>query len=515
MMSPPKEEPMTMTEPEAAAAEPIAEQPEVLPAKVEPGTHVEPGVRNAIDAAVEGALAMPGVPGRDEFLALAAQARMLSLSGGAPKLVREDPYLAFHIVLIGRDLGISPSAAIELIDPIPGSGGQGPRLSLSPQLLNGQIRRLGLGSIAKVLNTERECVAVALAPGGAVDWRCKRTWPDHVDDCSCRGILGESEFTWEDARMAGLVGTNCQPGEHRGTKAGRGDGGCGCNQGYRTYPKRMLWWRASGFAADDFFPEAGLGLYTAEELGALVDADGRPIDVTNVELPPGYEVATPPPPEVADADEVWALQERIAALPDDAKITLRQRWEERIKTDRGIVPAWALSASQLNLANALLRGAEAGAKAAKVDPRWDPDVALAATRAHVAEVVAGVFALGGAGWPEAPQDGPGAPEPGGGGESPQDAAGDATAAPTAPPAPAHAGPGWANEPTEEDIATATDAEVDAAIEAVKALDARHVDKELTRLRMHSEGPINDRRQRLTRGLVREAIANRGSSEQAT
>ncbi len=498
---------MTMTTDPAPVAEPQVEQPEVLPAKVEPGQHVEPAVRSAIDAAVEGALAMPGVPGRDEFLSLAAQARMLSLSGGAPKLIREDPYLAFHVVLIGRDLGISPSAAIELIDVIPGSGDRGPRLSLSPQLLNGQIRRLGLGSIVKAVSDENHCIAVALERGGRIDWRCKRVWPDHLDDCDCRGIMGDVEFTWADAQRAGIAGAHCQPGEHKKNDKGR----CGCNQGYVTYPQRMHWWRASGYAADDYFPEAGLGLYTAEELGAIVDEDGRPIDVTNVELPPGYEVKAPPPPELADPDEVWSLQERIHALTDDAKITLRQRWEERIKTDRGIVPAWALSASQLNLANALLRGAEAGAKAAKAEPRWEPEAALEATRAHLATIVAGVFALGGAGWPEAPQDGPGAPEPGDGGQPPQESADGATAAHTAPDAggrPGHA----VNEPTEEDIATATDAEVDAAIEAVKALDARHVDKELTRLRMHSEGSINDRRQRLTRGLVREAIANRQSAE---
>lgn len=472
--------------------------PAVL-AKVEPGTHVEPAVKSAIDAAVEGALAMPGMPGRDEFLALAAQARMLSLSGAAPKLIREDPYLAFHVTLIGRDLGISPSAAIELIDVLPGRGDKGPQLSLSPQLLNGQIRRLGLGSIAKVQSDERHCIAVALEPGGRVDFRCKPLWPDHVDPsdprgpCTCRGIMGDVEFDWEEARMAGLVGRECQPGEH---KKPQGKDRCGCNHGYITYPKRMHWWRASGFAADDYFPEAGLGLYTAEELGAVVDEDGRPIDVMSVELPPGYEVAAPPPPPEADPDEIWALQERIRALPDDAKLTLRQRWEERITQGGAPIPAWALSADKLNLANALLRGAEASAKARKLEPRWDPETALQAVRIEVAGVVGALLGwLHGRPPSESPDPGPGPTEPAAAGEPAQDKPNAAEAAGGPDPA----------EAFKAQLAGATDAQVDEAIEKVKALDARHVDKELTRLRQHSEGEIADRRRRLGLALLYEAL----------
>lgn len=496
---------MTMTDQPAPAPE--AEQPEVLPAPVQPGTHVEPHVRSAIDAAVEGALAMPGVPGRDEFLSLAAQARMLSLSGGAPKLIREDPYLAFHVVLIGRDLGISPSAAIELIDVIPGSGQQGPRLSLSPQLLNGQIRRLGLGSIVPVVKTEERCIAVALEPGGSVDWRCKRTWPEHLDDCRCSGIMGESEFTWDDARMANIVGRSCEPGTHSKPKAGHGQDGCGCNQGYRTYPKRMLWWRASGFAADDFFPEAGLGLYTAEELGAIVDAEGRPVDVTNVELPPGYEVAPPPEVEMATLEERWALQERIHALPEDAKLSLRQRWEERIQGPNGRpVPAWALSAAQHNLANALLRGAEAAAKAMKLEPRWEPEAALEATRRQLAQAITGPGWRPGA---EAP------PEPPSGTESD----GEAPAGGETPPAPAPAQQGQPQggivapqPPDVDDLGTidgATEADVDAAIAEVKGMtQIREVDKALTKHRLNTEGEANVRRQRLAAAIIRERVAAR-------
>ena len=51
---------------------------------------------------------MPGVPGRDEFLALALQARMLSMSGAAPKAVRSNPYVVLHVAMVGTRPGCSP-----------------------------------------------------------------------------------------------------------------------------------------------------------------------------------------------------------------------------------------------------------------------------------------------------------------------------------------------------------------------------------------------------------------------
>lgn len=282
------------------------------PAPVDPGTDVEVhqpgGVSSAIDRAAEAALAMPGVPGRDEFLSLAMQARVLSLSGAAPKAVRNNPHVAFHVAMVGRDLGISPSAALQLIDVIETKGGY--QLSLSPQLLNAQIRRLGLGAIRPVIQERDRCVAEAVAPDGTV--------------------LGQTEFTWADAIDAGLVGPSCKPGEHK-----RGsDGRCPCNQGYRTYPRRMMWWRASGFAAADWFPEAGLGLYSPEELGAVVGDDGRPIDPATVALPEGYndpveqqrqqQAAADRP---ADPVKLWEFQELIHALPDALRDELREQWK--------------------------------------------------------------------------------------------------------------------------------------------------------------------------------------------
>lgn len=357
------------------------------PDQPEPSTEVVQRAPTAGDVAVaeaaEQALAMPGVPGRDEFLALAMQARMLSLSGAAPPAVRNSPYVAFHVAMVGRDLGISPSAALELIDVIDGQ--KGPQLSLSPQLMNGQIRRLGLGEIVKGHSDASSCTAIAVGPGGR-DRRCRLQWPEHVPDCEC-DILGVSTFTWDDARMANLVGPNCQPGQHQKDQ-NRSSGGrtwkvCGCNQGYITYPARMLWWRASGYLADDTFPEAGLGLYTAEELGAVVDENGRPIDVASVELPPGYEprelAAAEPGGQPADPTELWDLQARIHGLPEE-----QQRgylWQKSQQARLKGVPTHMLPAAGLRMAKSLVSGLESAAR--KADPSYEP-----ATAAELAKVEA-------------------------------------------------------------------------------------------------------------------------------
>lgn len=400
---------MTVTEAEAVEvveqSPPSDEKEAKRQAEAERSREIDVRQREAIDAAADAALAMPGSAGRDEFLAMAMQAKILSMSAAAPKAIKGQPHVALHIVMIGRDLGISPSAAVELIDVIDTQ--QGPRPSLSPQLLNGQIRRLGLGSIAQVVATDQRCVALAMGPGGRFDKRCSESYPHHwwMDDkyehlppeskrCTCTPDLwlGDSEFTWQDAQMAGLAGAHCTPGDHKKVKTDRGER-CPCNFGYINYPKRMLWWRASGFCADDWFPEAGLGLYTAEELGALVDADGRAIDATAVEVPPGYEPTkgTPgyvePPKEVTEdqLQERWTLQERVYALLGEDKDTLRERWKhlQRLKGQR----LETLDVELIPLVTAMLRGIEQQRKTASKG-EWDPDVALAAVREQEAAILA-------------------------------------------------------------------------------------------------------------------------------
>lgn len=354
----------------------VVEQPTTTTEVVQAQPSMSDQASAAIVAASDAAINMPDVPGRDEFLSLAMQARVLSMSGAAPKAVRDNPHVAFHVAMVGRDLGLSPSAALNLIDVIEGKRGEY-QLSLSPQLLNGQLRRLGLGSIHPAYRGTDKAIALVLGPRG-LDRRCVATLPTHHADCQC-DLIGVTEFTWEDARMASLVGEDCQPGQHvekRVTKGDRTWMSCGCNQGYKTYPKRMLWWRASGFAADDYFPEASMGMYSAEALGAMVDDDGRAIDPATVALPPGYEKEPTPAEKAAvaaarpaDVDELADLELRVAALPEAQKVAMREQWgkSERLRPHK----LTELPAGAINLAKSMVAGFEAIAKR----DGWDPDAA--------------------------------------------------------------------------------------------------------------------------------------------
>ncbi|HMJ77269.1 MAG TPA: hypothetical protein VK507_14925 [Iamia sp.] len=331
---------------------------------------VEPAASTALDRAAEAALAMPGVPGRDEFLSLAAQAKLLSLSGAAPKLVRNNPHIAFHVAMVGRDLGISPTAALALIDVI--DTASGPQISLSPQLLNAQIERLGLGSVRPIVQERDRCVAGAYRPDGT--------------------LLGETEFTWGDAQDAGLAGLECLPGAHTQGQRKRRDGStytaCPCNQGYRTYPKRMMWWRAAGFCANDWFPSASVGLYSPEELGAVVDSDGRPIDPATVALPQGYDdpiaiqAARQAEADVpAPAEELFELQLTIRALPEGLLQELAGVWKghEKLKP----YAAWVLPKRLTATARAMATAKWAQAAALGVER----DTAIQAFRERLGAIV--------------------------------------------------------------------------------------------------------------------------------
>lgn len=330
---------------------------------------------SAIEQAADAAIATPGAPGRDEIVALAMTARILSMSGAAPAAVRNNPYVAFHMALMGRDYGMSPTAALQLIDPI-GTGDK-VRLSLSPQGRVGHIERQRLGRVIVVERENDHAIAMAVGPGG-VDRECIKAMNEtqrhhlpfeHVAGCSC-DVLGYSGFSWEEARMAGLVAPDCQPGAHTPKCSNRNSSPWDrCSQGYVTYPQRMMGWRASGYSSDDHFPGASFGVYSPEELGALVDEDGRAVDLdpAHTVLPEGYEPTPKAPPRPAGDEVIAELRARIGSLPPDRE-ALMADWKDRQVPALNILPAASVA-----LARALITKAEDAAKAAG----WD----LAAARA--------------------------------------------------------------------------------------------------------------------------------------
>lgn len=125
-------------------------------------------------------------------------------------------------------------------------------------------------------------------------------------------------------------------------------------------------WRASGFAADDYFPEASLGLYSPEALGQTVDDEGRMIDPAHVALPDGYGGPADLDDEPADPAEVADLKARIAALPDEQRLALRERWVDNQRLRGRTVDS--LPASLVNLVRAMVEGFEAQATRTPTPP---------------------------------------------------------------------------------------------------------------------------------------------------
>lgn len=512
-------------EQETDVTEPAKDEEQPQPEKAElverdkPGAEVVP-IRerdSALDRAAEAAMQMPGIPGRDEFLSLAMQARVLSMSGLTPPAIRDNPHNAFYIAMVGRDLGLSPTAAIELIDVIGRDGKE--RASLSPQLMNAQIRRLGLGSVIPMIRTADRCVAGAFGPGGP-DRRCKLMWAkgvdDHVDDCEC-DMLGTTEFTWADAQTAGLVGIDCQPGAH-GTKcvanAYETAARYKCQQGWRTYPRRMLWWRAGGYAADDYFPEAGLGLYSPEELGAMVDDEGRPIDPATVSLPEGYEPAAVGAgqgggstagagggEEPADPDELVELQVRVRALPEAQQTSLRERWRNLNSLQHHTL--WRLPQRRLQLVQSIVRGVETDAEKAG---GWDKDAARQAAREEIGAAVAAALAFV-APTAQVAQDEPAGEatdeQPASDGGSPGEAGQAETAEqPTLDEA---------AEPEDPDVVrrqrldAAPPEVIDAVVEQLRPMKGHEIDPLLSERHASLDGDVPTRKQRLAALLVIERL----------
>lgn len=383
-------------------------QPEVVQPAAE-GGQVVPFAQRQIDRAAEAALTEPGIPGRDDFLAMAAMARMVSLSPLSPKHLRGEPYSAFMVLLTARDLGISATYAIRKIVPIEGIP------SIPPELQRALVRRKQLGDIEPHPDNDTQPVAMFAS--------ARAVYPD--------GTTGPwASFTWQDAQIAGLVDPDCEspvahvvkdcsaPQKGGGTRRWKG---CYCKENYRKYPRRMLWQRVQGYVTRDHFPEATIGLYTPDELGVVTDEDGHALDIATVELPPGYvdpadaqrargaqaaeQTAAREAP--APAEQLWDLQVRIRALPDALRSELGERWHSDGSNLRG-VSTRAVPASKMRNALAMVNGFEAKARQGGLDL----DEARATVLADVVETLWAAW-----GGPQRPaetpasEDGPdGAPE---------------------------------------------------------------------------------------------------------
>jgi hypothetical protein len=185
---------------------------------------------------------------------MCAKAKTLVSSGFLPRAVRT-PEQAIAIMQTGVELGLGPMQAMRSIHVIEG------KPTISAELMAGLVFQRVPGALLRVAKTGADmCEVHAARPGQ----------PPTV-------------ITWTlaDARAAGIAGKDV----------------------WKKYGRAMLRSRAISEACRAVFPDATLGLYTPEELGAQVDDSGAAIIDATVDTVQPARFAEPARDESPPADE--------------------------------------------------------------------------------------------------------------------------------------------------------------------------------------------------------------------
>lgn len=197
-------------------------------------------------------------------------------------------------VLAGRELGFGPIASMQGVYIVKG------RVTLSANLVGAAIQRSGKYTYRLVGLTNEKCII------------------DFWDKTDLNLPPFTSEFTIQDAQAAGIAGDT-----------------------YKKFPRNMLFARALTNGARWFCPEVFNGpVYTPDELGAIVDAEGTVIDAGDhqVNTVTG-EVVEEAPADPANAAWVAAIDKWVETseratelsivhkdLPDNASMEQIARW---------------------------------------------------------------------------------------------------------------------------------------------------------------------------------------------
>jgi hypothetical protein len=177
-----------------------------------------------------------------------AFARELVGTGFCPSAIKT-PAQALAIILTGQELGIPPMHALRSIHVIEG------KPTLSAELM----------------------LALMLKGGVQITW--VRSDDEGASLAAKRGQTAfTGAFTLEEAKRAGLTG----------------------KIGWRAYPGAMLRARVISLVARVVAPDITAGLYTPEEMGADVDAEGAIVSEPTM-------AATPPPPAPVEESEMPEL----------------------------------------------------------------------------------------------------------------------------------------------------------------------------------------------------------------
>jgi hypothetical protein len=230
-----------------------------------------------------------------EWRAMRQQADALVKSGFLPRAVNT-PEKAIAIIQTGRELGIGPMQALRCIHIIDG------KPTMAAELIAGLVLARVPGSMLQPIETtDARCVVVACRPGGK---------PVQIT------------FTREDAQRAGLAGKD----------------------NWKKYPRAMLRSRAITEAARAVFPDATMGLYDPDELGAVTSQTGEIIEMpatvtetrpapTTKEHPKAMRAASADIGNASSRDELEAVREQIAktSFNDAERAQLAELWEMRLE----------------------------------------------------------------------------------------------------------------------------------------------------------------------------------------
>jgi len=225
------------------------------------------------------------------------------------------------VLMAGLELGLGLIPAFDFIDVING------RPSLKPRGAWALIQRSGL---LAGFNIKEEKDSKGNPFSCTVTMKRKG------------GFEYTTTFTMDDAKRAGIV----KPGG-----------------GWDKYPRNMLRWRAIGYCADIVFPDVVTGMYSPEELGADVDADGEP--VWQIEKPKEQvveqvqqkvETPVPAPTPVSPVVEVVEeKQEAVAAVPTLNDLIAKHGPQAILDNNGGRIPG---TDEELVAVAAKLEGAE-------------------------------------------------------------------------------------------------------------------------------------------------------------
>jgi hypothetical protein len=195
--------------------------------------------------------ALPSVPAAQDPIALG---QVLAQSGYFAD-ARQAAQAAVK-VLAGQELGLGPIAAMTGIHIVQG------KVTLGANLIAALIRKSGRYDYRVAELTDLVC---------------------RIEFTDGEAVAGESSFSMDDAKRAGLLG---KPGP------------------WQAHPRNMLFARAMSNGAKWFCPEifAGAPIYTPDELGAQVDSDGEVVAAPAAPAP-----AAPLPPTEAQVAELGEL----------------------------------------------------------------------------------------------------------------------------------------------------------------------------------------------------------------